>query len=92
MGSPKATHMFDVSLPLRLKGWKVAMAIGAAAILAPVVGLVLLVLVGALLPVMPLLAMLFLRSWLRSQHSALPPARIRSPLELRPPMSHPSAS
>jgi hypothetical protein len=90
MGSYKVMHAFDVRLPLRLKGWKVAVAIGAAIILAPVVGLVLLVLVGTLLPVLPLLATLFLRLWLVSQHSALPSARIRPPVALRPPMSHPS--
>jgi CHASE2 domain-containing sensor protein len=59
MGSYEVTHAFDVRLPLGLKGWKVAIALGAATILAPVVGLVLLVLVGTLLPVLPILATLF---------------------------------
>jgi hypothetical protein len=92
MGSYKVTHAFDVRLPSRLKGWKVGIAIGAAIILAPVVGLVLLVLVGTVLPVLPLLATLFARFWLVSQHSALPSAPIRPPVALRPPMSHPAIS
>ena len=92
MGSYKVTRAFDVRLPLRLKGCKVAIAIGAATILAPVVALVLFVLVGTLLPVLPLLATLFVRLWLVSQRSALPSARIRPPVALRPPMNHPSIS
>ena len=50
------TQGFDARLPLRLEGWKVAIAIVAATVLAPVAGLVMLVLVGSLLPVLPLLA------------------------------------
>ena len=92
MDSYKVTHASDVRLPLRLKKWQVAIAVGAASILAPVVGLVLLVLVGTLLPVLPVLATLFARFWLVSRRSALPSAPMRAPVVLRPPMSHPSAS
>jgi len=72
MGLYKATRALDVRLPLGLKGWQFAIAIGAAIVLAPVVGLVLLFLVGTLIPVLPLLATLFVSLWLIGQHSALP--------------------
>jgi hypothetical protein len=90
MGSYTVARSFEVHLPLRLKGWKVAIAIGAAVILAPVVGLVLLVLVGTLLPVLPLLATLFVRLWLFSKQSRSPVDVQTAPVVLRPPMSHPS--
>jgi hypothetical protein len=91
MRSYKVTQAIDVRLPLNLKGWKVAIAMGAAIILAPVVGLVLLFLVATLIPVLPLLATLFVRFWLRGQPSPLPSMPIRPPHALRPRMSHSAA-
>ena len=91
MGLDNVTQAFDVGLPRSLKGWKVAIAMGAALILAPVVGLVLLFLVATLIPVLPLLATFFVRSWLLGQHSTLPSTSVRPPHLLRPRMSHASA-
>jgi hypothetical protein len=91
MGLYKVTQTFDVRLPLSRKGWKVAIAMGAAIILAPVVGLVLLFLVATLIPVLPLLATFFVRFWLLGQHSILPSTPVRPPRVLRPRMSHASA-
>ena len=56
------------ALPSRPKGWRVAIAIGTAIVLAPVVLLVLFVLLAALLPVLPFLPTLFVWSWLSSRH------------------------
>ena len=67
----KVTQAFDFRLPVSLKGWKVAIAMGAAIILAPVVGLVLLFLVATLIPVLPLLATFFVSFWMRGRHSTL---------------------
>ncbi len=72
MGSHKITQALDVRVPLSLNGWKVAMATGAAVILTPVVGLVLLFLVATLIPVLPLLATFLVRFWLLGQHPAHP--------------------
>jgi hypothetical protein len=91
MGLYKVTRAFDIRLPLGLKGWQFAIAMGAAIVLAPVVGLVLLFLVGTLIPVLPLLATLFASLWLIGQHSALPSTRVRPPHVLRPRMSHAAA-
>jgi hypothetical protein len=91
MGLYKTTQAFDVRLPLSLKGWKVAIAMGAAIILAPVVGLVLLFLVAALIPMLPLLATFFVRFWFAGQHSGLPSTPARPPHVLPPRMSHASA-
>jgi hypothetical protein len=87
----KVTQAFDFRLPVSLKGWKVAIAMGAAIILAPVVGLLLLFLVAALIPVLPLLATFFVRFWLPGQDSTLPSTPVRPPHVLRPRMSHASA-
>ena len=87
----KVTQAFDVRLPLCLKGWKVAIAMGAAIILTPVVGLVLLFLVATLIPVLPLLATFFVRFWLLGQRSTLPSTPLRPPHVLGPRMSHASA-
>jgi hypothetical protein len=76
----KVTQAFDVRLPLSLKGWKVTIAMGATVILAPVVGLVLVFLAATLIPVLPLLAMLFVRFWLLGQHSSLPSTPVRLPM------------
>ena len=88
MGLDKGTRAFDVRLPLGLKGWRFAIAMGAAIILAPVVGLVLLLLVGTLIPVLPLVATLFVSLGLIGQRSALPSTPVRPPRVLRPGMSH----
>jgi hypothetical protein len=92
MGSDKETHPLDVGPLLRLEGWKVAIAVGVAIILAPVVALVLLVLIGTLLPVLPILATLLARCWLVGQHSAVASAPLRAPRVLGSPVSHHSAS
>jgi hypothetical protein len=86
----KVTQAFDVRLPPSLKGWKVVIAMGAAIILAPVVGLVLLFVVAALIPVLPLLATCFVRFWLLGQHSTLRRRPYDLPDVLRPRMSHAS--
>jgi hypothetical protein len=91
MGHYEVTQALDVRLPLSLKGWKVAIAIGAAIILAPVVGLVLVFLVATLIPMLPLLATLFVRFWLLGQRSTLPSTPVRPPHLLHPGMSHASA-
>jgi hypothetical protein len=88
MGLYKVTQAFDVRLRLSLQGWKVAIVVGAAIVLAPVVGLVLFFLVATLIPVLPLLATAFVRIWLLGQHSTLPSTRVRPPHVLRPRMSH----
>jgi hypothetical protein len=90
MGSYKVTQAFDVRVPPKREGWKAVVSIAAAILLTPVVGLVLLVLAGALLPAVPMLAMLFAGSSLLGVHPAPPPARVGPPFVLRPPVSHPS--
>jgi hypothetical protein len=80
-----------VDFLLKRKGWKIGVSIAAAIVLTPVIGLVLLVLAGALLPAVPMLAMLFAGSSLRGWHSALPSTRVGPSLLLGPPASHPSA-
>jgi hypothetical protein len=77
------------ALPSRLEGWKVAIAVGAAVAIAPVVVLVLLVLLVALLPALPFLPILFVGFW-RSNHR--PPRSTPAPLVFRPPMGHPVAT
>jgi hypothetical protein len=92
MGRYKVTQAFDVRLPLGIKGYQVAIAMGAAIILAPAVGLVLLFLVATLIPVLPLLATFLVSFWLIGQHSAPPSTPVRPPLVLRcPRMSQASA-
>ena len=71
MGLYKVTQAFDVRLRLSLNGWKVAIVVGAAIVLAPVVGLVLFFLVATLIPVLPLLATFFVSFWMRGRHSTL---------------------
>jgi len=90
MGSYKVTQAFDVRVPPKRERWKTGVSIAAAILLTPVVGLVLLVLAGALLPAVPMLAMLFAGSSLLGLHPALPPSRVGPPLVLHPPVSHPS--
>lgn len=80
MGSDKETRALNVGPPLKLEGWKVAISVGVAIVLAPVVVLVLLVLIGTLLP--PILATLLARFWWRSRRAALPSAPMRPPLVL----------
>jgi hypothetical protein len=91
MSHYEVTQALDGRLPSSLKGWKVAIAIGAAIILAPVVGLVFVFLVATLIPMLPILATLFVRFWLLAQHSTLPSAPVRPPHLLHPGMSHASA-
>jgi hypothetical protein len=59
MSSQNVTRGSDIRVSLRLEGWKVAIAIGAAVVLAPVIGLILLVLLATTLPVLPLAPILF---------------------------------
>jgi hypothetical protein len=87
----KVMQAFGFRLPLSLRGWKVAIAMGAAIVLAPVLGLVLLFVVGMLIPVLPLMAMFFVRFWLIDQHSRLPSTSVQPLHVLRPRMSHASA-
>jgi hypothetical protein len=91
MSHYEVTQALDGRLPVSLKGWKVAIATGAAIILAPVVGLVLLFLVATLIPVLPLLATFFVRFCLLGHHSTLPSTPVRPPHVLPPRMSHASA-
>jgi hypothetical protein len=58
-------------LHLSCKGWKVAIGVGAAIVLAPVAGLVLLFVIATLIPVLPLLATFFVSFWMRGRHSTL---------------------
>ena len=62
MSSHKLTQ---ASGPQRLEGWKVAVAIGAAVTLGPVVALALFFVLATALPVLPLVAPLFAGFWLR---------------------------
>ena len=63
--------------PSGLDGWKVAVGIGAAIVLAPVMVLVLFVLVVVTLPVLPFLAAQFVGVWVRRQPR--PPVSIWAP-------------
>jgi hypothetical protein len=90
MGLYKVTRAFDVGLPLGLKAWQFGIVV-AAIILAPVVGLVLLFLVGSLIPMLPLLATLLVSLRLIGQHSAFPSTPVRPPEVLRPRISHATA-
>jgi fatty acid desaturase len=85
----ETTQPSDVRASVRLEGWKVAIAVAAAIVMAPVVGVALLVLLAAMLPMLSLLAPVFLGFWV--QHR--PPASMaaRRSLVLRVPMSHPAA-
>lgn len=91
MGLYKVAQAFGVPLPPGLKGWQVAIAMGAAIILAPVVGLVPLFLGVTLIPVLPLLATLFVRFWSIGHRSALPSTPVRPPRLPCPRISHVSA-
>jgi hypothetical protein len=79
MSSHKLTQATDIRMPSRLDRWKVAIAIGAAVTLSPVIVLVLVVALATALPVLPLLATLFVGFWLRN-HGAPAPALARRPL------------
>jgi len=70
----------------KLNGWRLAIAISAAVVIAPVVFLVLFVFLGTVLPVLLLLPTLFVRFWLRSQGRPLPSPRAQPSLVLHPPM------
>jgi hypothetical protein len=78
------------AFPSRPEGWKVAVGIGAAIVIAPVMVLVLFVLLVATLPVLPFVATLFVGVWVSRQPrprsiSAAPP------IAFRPTMGHPAA-
>ena len=72
MSSHKLTQSSDVRVPVSLKGWKVAVAIGAAVILSPVIGLALFVALATALPLFPLLATMLAGFWLRGQQRPSP--------------------
>jgi hypothetical protein len=74
-------------VPLRLKGWKVAIAIGAAVTLSPVIALLLFFVLAIALPVLPLFATLFAGFWLRGPHRRPTSAPERSPLLVTPRIS-----
>jgi hypothetical protein len=91
MGVDKATQALEVREPSTLEGWKFAIAMGAAIILAPVIGLVLLFVAATLIPVLPLLAAFLVRCWWPGQDSTGPSTPVRPPQVFRPRMSHASA-
>src|SRR5579863_6907603 len=78
MMSHRPTQASRIREPTRLDGWKVIAAIGTAITLGPVLALVLLFVLAAVLPVLPLLAALFAGVWLRGPHRTL--ASGQSPL------------
>ena len=77
MSSRKPAQAPDVSVPVRLEGWKVAIAIGGALVIAPVFALVVFVLLATLLPVLLLLPTVLVGAWLSRQKrpSSSPPVR-----------------
>jgi hypothetical protein len=85
----ETTHASDVRASVRLEGWKVAIAIAAAIVIAPVIGVALLVLLATMLPMLSLLVPMFLGFWLQHRR----PASVTAPrsLVLHAPMSHPAA-
>jgi hypothetical protein len=80
MSSRKPTQAFDVRAAPRLQGWQVAISIGAALVIAPVMALVLVVLLAAVIPVLPFLLTLFLGIWGNGQRHR-PPGEARSALQ-----------
>jgi hypothetical protein len=85
MSSHKLTKASGV--PLRLEGWKVAIAIGAAVTLSPVIALLLFFVLATALPVLPLFAVLFAGFWSRGPHRPPTSAPERSPLSVTPCLS-----
>jgi len=79
--------------PSRLAGWKVAIAIGAAIVIAPVMVLVLFVLLLVTLPVLPFSATLFVGFWVSRQPQPRPPRSISAapPIAFRSTMGQPAA-
>jgi hypothetical protein len=72
MSSRKPTQASDGRVPWRLEGWKVAISIGVAIVLAPVIGLVFLVLLVAVLPTLPFLVTLWVGVSWSGEASAVP--------------------
>jgi hypothetical protein len=70
----------------RLARWKVALAICAAIVMAPVLALALLVLVATALPAIPLLALLVTPTWLLARSQARADASMRPTLLPPPPL------
>ena len=78
MSSHEPTQAFGIRQTLTLERWKVAIAIGTAVLLAPVIALVLFLVLATMLPVLPLFAMVFAGFWLRGPYG--PPSEFpRSP-------------
>jgi hypothetical protein len=90
MSSPRPAQARDAGRPRRLEGWKVAISIGAAVVVAPVMAVVLLVLLVAALPVLPFMAMLSVG--FRASRSPREPGPTIAPrVAFRPSMSpHPT--
>jgi|HubBroStandDraft_1064217.scaffolds.fasta_scaffold08769_6 Flp pilus assembly protein TadB len=76
----------------RLARWKVALAICAAIVIAPVLALALLVLVATALPAIPLLALLVTPTWVRARNQARAATPTRPALLPPPPLQHPATS
>jgi hypothetical protein len=93
MSSRKPTQPFDVRVPRRTEGWKVAISIGAALVVAPVMALVLIVVLAAVLPMLPFLLTLLLGIWGSGQRRRRPTSTpARPPIVFRPPVGHPAPS
>jgi hypothetical protein len=64
MSAPNLVEASDPPEPRRLETWKIAISVGAAIILAPVIALALLVALGILFPAIPILSALLVRFYL----------------------------
>jgi Flp pilus assembly protein TadB len=93
MSSRKRTQAFDARAPRRLEGWKIAISIGAALVVAPVMALVLIVVLAAVLPVLPFLLTLILGTWGSGRRRRRPRSTpALPPIVFRPSVGHPAAS
>jgi hypothetical protein len=93
MSSRKRTRAFDARVPRRPEGWKIAISIGAALVVAPVMALVLIVVLAAVLPVLPFLLTLILGTWGSGQRRRRPRSTpALPPIVFRRSVGHPAAS
>jgi hypothetical protein len=93
MSSRKPMQAFDVRVPRRLEGWKIAISIGAALVVAPVMALVLIVVLAAALPVLPFLLTLSLGIWGSGQRRRQPRSTpARPPIVFGRSVGHPADS
>ena len=90
MSSRKRTRAFDARVPRRPEGWKIAISIGAALVVAPVMALVLIVVLAA---VLPFLLTLILGTWGSGQRRRRPRSTpALPPIVFRRSVGHPAAS